>query len=205
MYWTISGTVFPLKGKEEKLISFLKGKGMWGKMEMTDEIEFEIDNFDNSDFDDYIAKNIGPYVTEGSMIAKTPTYQVKYHFFGGKFAKAHLISLGSYFSGEEKEAVKNLPPELVEAVLQVYGAHEIHVNTPAGPIIAKEMPDEDYPGIVVMNEKEPGQPAEILEYSDSAYGDTKSCMQLRVYDVKDPDDEPVAIYQMSQDLRRTEE
>lgn len=127
MYWTINGIVFPIKGKEEKLISFLKGKGMWVKMAQTDEIEFENDDqFDSSDFDDYIAKNIGPYVAEGSMIAKAPTYQVKYRFSDGKFAKAHSVSLGSYFPGEEKEAVKNLPPELVNAVLQIYGAHEIH-------------------------------------------------------------------------------
>lgn len=213
MYWTINGMVIPMKGKETKLISFLKGKRMWGKMATTDEIEFEIDQSDSSDFDDYIAKNIGPYVAEGSMIATAPTYQVKYRFSDGKFAKAHSVSLGSYFSGEEKEAVKNLPSELVNAVLQMYGTqetnvtqvHEIRVNTPAGPIVAKEGPDEDYPGIIIMNEKEPGQPAAILEYSDSAFGNKKSCMQLRVYDMKDPDDEPVAIYQMSQDLRRTEE
>ena len=59
MYWTINGMVIPMKGKETKLISFLKGKGMWGKMATTDEIEFEIDQSDSSDFDDYIAKTLG--------------------------------------------------------------------------------------------------------------------------------------------------
>ena len=82
-----------------------------------------------------------------------------------------------------------------------YGLSELKVDTPAGPIVAKVMPDKEYPGIIVENEEGDGQPAAILEYSPTAFGNTKSCMQLQVYDVRDPDDDPVAIFQMSKDIR----
>lgn len=80
---------------------------------------------------------------------------------------------------------------------------ELHVPTPAGPILAKVLPDSEYPGILVCNDSPgEGQPGAILEYSPTAEGDKKSLMQLRVYGREHPDDDPVAIYEMSADMRK---
>ena len=117
-----------------------------------------------------------------------------------------------YYPSEIEKFVETLPQDVIDAVVKMHAGtkpaakeQELRVQTPAGPIVAKVMPDDEYPGIIVMNEKEPGQPAAILEYSPTAAGNTKNCMQLRVYDETNPDDEPVAIYQMSEDIRTKED
>lgn len=53
--------------------------------------------------------------------------------------------IGDYFPGSEEEFVELLPDEVVNAVLRIYGKQELHVETSAGPILAKEMPDDVRP------------------------------------------------------------
>lgn len=78
---------------------------------------------------------------------------------------------------------------------------EFRVQTPAGPILVKEIPEPEYPGVVVMNEKEPGQPAVVFEFSPTACGDTRSCMEALVYPMEDPCDDPI-IHIMGPDIRK---
>lgn len=206
MYWTISGNIKPSEDKEEKVREYLT-KVMNRVDKDNDRIEFEFFGKESWQFIDLVVNTLTPDVEEGQLttsdsdLVNVPT---RYYFHNGQVHSVSAFDLGGYFPGSEEEFAKLLPDEVVNAVLRIYGKQELRVETPAGPIMAKVMPDDEYPGIIVMNEKEPGQPAAILEYSPTAFGDTKSCMQLRVHDETNPDDEPVAIYQMSRDLRTKE-
>ena len=130
-----------------------------------------------SDFPDALADEIAPYISSGDMDVANEDENDTDKFSRYRFKDGH-------------------------AEVKKYGLSELKVDTPAGPIVAKVMPDKEYPGIIVENEEGDGQPAAILEYSPTAFGNTKSCMQLQVYDVRDPDDDPVAVYQMSSDIRK---
>lgn len=207
MYWTISGYVKPSENKESEVRAYLTKIMNHVEVKEDDRIEFDFDGKESWQFRDLVVNKLAPDVEEGQMTAhdsdlvNPPT---RYYFQNGQVHSEIACELVDYFPGSEEEFAKLLPHEVVSAVLRLYGKQELRVETPAGPIMAKVMPDDEYPGIIVMNEKEPGQPAAILEYSPTADGDTKSCMQLRVYDEVNPDDEPVAIYQMSRDLRTKE-
>lgn len=206
MYWTISGNIKPSEGKEDEVREYLT-KIMDHVEANDDRIAFDFDGKESWQFRDLVVNKLAPDVEEGQMTAhdsdlvNPPT---RYYFQNGQVHSETALDIGDYFPGSEEEFAKMLPDKVVNAVLRIYGKQELRVQTPAGPIMAKVMPDDEYPGIIVMNEKEPGQPAAVLEYSPTAAGDTKSCMQLRVYDETNPDDEPVAIYQMSRDLRTKE-
>lgn len=207
MYWTISGNIKPSEGKEEKVREYLTKVMKYVEVN-EDRIEFYFNDGNKSwQFIDLIVNRLTPDVEEGCLTVdvKSPrNLTTRYYFQNGQVHPETACEIGDYFPGSEEEFAKLLPDEVVNAVLRIYGKQELRVETPAGQIVAKVMPDDEYPGIIVMNEKEPGQPAAILEYSPTAFGDTKSCMQLRVHDEANPDDEPVAIYQMSKDLRMKE-
>lgn len=79
---------------------------------------------------------------------------------------------------------------------------ELRVQTPAGEIRAKVMPDDRYPGILVSNVSPgEGEPAVLVEYSDYADEQRKSCMQALVWPASAPEDDVSAVFQMSSDLR----
>lgn len=207
MYWTISGYVKPSEDKEEKVREYLT-KIMNYVEANDDRIEFYYDYGNESwQFIDLVVNRLTPDVEEGCLtvdVLGSRGNTTRYYFQNGQVHSQTACDLGNYFPGSEEEFARHLPHEVVSAVLRIYGKQELRVETPAGPIMAKVMPDDEYPGIIVMNEKEPGQPAAILEYNPTADDNTKSCMELRVHDETNPDDEPVAIYQMSRDLRTKE-
>ena len=159
-----------------------------------------------SDFPDALADEIAPYISSGDMDVANEDENDTDKFSRYRFKDGHAEYIKGealvYYEGDEKDFIEQLPDAVIEAVKKKYGLSELKVDTPAGPIVAKVMPDKEYPGIIVENEEGDGQPAAILEYSPTAFGNTKSCMQLQVYDVRDPDDDPVAVYQMSSDIRK---
>lgn len=169
---------------------------------------FGYSNDENSSFPSDLADEIAPYISSGDMDVANEDENDTDKFSRYRFKDGHAEYVRGeglvYYKGDEKDFVEQLPDAVIEAVKKKYGLSELKVDTPAGPIVAKVMPDKEYPGIIVENEDGDGQPAAILEYSPTAFGDTKSCMQLQVYDVRDPDDDPVAIYQMSSDIRKKE-
>lgn len=69
---------------------------------------------------------------------------------------------------------------------------DIIVGTPKGEIVAKVIPDQEYPGISLEYVDEDGCPGAIMEYSPKING-----IQLRVYGKSDPNGDPIEIYQMS--------
>lgn len=69
---------------------------------------------------------------------------------------------------------------------------DIIVGTPKGEIVAKVIPDQDYPGISVEYMNKNGCPGAIMEYSPTIDG-----IQLRVYGKNDPNGDPIEIYQIS--------
>lgn len=91
-------------------------------------LEFELTDFIESNLGDYVAKKISPYVFDGSMKMTSSTDRARYHFCSGTFDKTQAIRLEPYYKGEEMEAVKNLPPELIKAVLQTYGQANQNIN-----------------------------------------------------------------------------
>lgn len=169
---------------------------------------FGYSNDENSGFPGALADEIAPYISSGDMDVANEDENDADKFSRFRFKDGHAEYVRGeglvYYKGDEKDFVEQLPDAVIEAVKRKFGITELKVDTPAGPIVAKVMPDKEYPGIIVENEDGDGQPAAILEYSPTAFGDTKSCMQLQVYDVRDPDDDPVAIYQMSSDIRKKE-
>lgn len=160
---------------------------------------------ESSGFPGALADEIAPYISSGDMDVANEDENDADKFSRFRFKDGHAEYVRGeglvYYKGDEKDFVEQLPDAVIEAVKRKFGITELKVDTPAGPIVAKVMPDKEYPGIIVENEDGDGQPAAILEYSPTAFGDTKSCMQLQVYDVRDPDDDPVAIFQMSEDIR----
>ena len=166
---------------------------------------FGYSNDENSGFPGALADEIAPYISSGDMDVANEDENDADKFSRFRFKDGHAEYVRGeglvYYKGDEKDFVEQLPDAVIEAVKRKFGITELKVDTPAGPIVAKVMPDKEYPGIIVENEEGDGQPAAILEYSPTAFGNTKSCMQLQVYDVRDPDDDPVAIFQMSKDIR----
>lgn len=160
---------------------------------------------ESPDFPDVLADEIAPYISSGDMDISNEDENDTDKFSRYRFKDGHAEYIKGealvYYEGDEKDFIEQLPDAVIEAVKKKYGLSELKVDTPAGPIVAKVMPDKEYPGVIVENEDGDGQPAAILEYSPTAFGNTKSCMQLQVYDVRDPDDDPVAIFQMSKDIR----
>lgn len=73
-----------------------------------------------------------------------------------------------------------------------YNTEDIIVGTPKGEIVAKVIPDQEYPGISLEYVNEDGCPGAIMEYSPKI-GE----IQLRVYGKSDPNGDPIEIYQMS--------
>ena len=209
-YWEISGDIVAKRGAFEEVVDLLKGYGMEIDEEKDEEISFSFYDHGSYGMAYSLDNDMRPLVKDGGFTAKTDEDSSTSCFRYGKEPYCEDSVILEYFPSQIDEFVKTLPKDLVDAVVRTYmanadGQQELRVQTPAGPIVAKAMPDDNYPGIIVMNEKEPGQPAAILEYSPTAAEDTKSCMQLDVYDEANPDDEPVAIYQMSKDLRTKEE
>lgn len=64
------------------------------------------------------------------------------------------------------------------------------INTPLGTIFAKQIPDEEYPGIELAfsDNKCSGGPGVILEYNPLKKG-----IVLRVYGPNDPDGDPISV------------
>ena len=72
----------------------------------------------------------------------------------------------------------------------------ICVDTPAGPIKAAIIPDDEYPGIaLVFARKGSGEPGVIMEFTPT--GENAGNVQLRIYTRENPDDEPWKILRMS--------
>ena len=65
--------------------------------------------------------------------------------------------------------------------------NQIQVKTPAGTILSKIMPDDDYLGISTLIQK-PGEPGAIVEYDPG-----RDCIVCRIYTTEDPDGEPIII------------
>lgn len=209
-YWEISGDVVAKKGSFEEVVDLLESYGIDTDEDEDEKITFSFYDHDDYSMPDELDNDLRPLVEGGEFTAKSDEESITGRFRYGKKPYYEETTVLEYYPSEIDEFVESLPQDIIDAVLRKYAKpaaeeQELRVQTPAGPIVAKVMPDEDYPGIIVMNEKEPGQPAAILEYSPTAFGDTKSCMELRVYDEANPDDEPVAIYQMSEDLRKKED
>lgn len=221
-YWEIDGEIVAKKGSVEDVVDILKNYGMsWiynGKPkqkydEEDEKISFSYYGYASSySMPDDLDNDLRPLAEKGEFTAHTDEESSTSCYRYGKEPFYEETTVLEYFPSQIEEFVETLPQDVIDAVVRKYAGtepaakkEELRVQTPAGPIVAKVMPDEDYPGIIVMNEKEPGQPAAILEYSPTAFGDTRSCMELRVYDEANPDDEPIAIYQMSEDLRAKED
>lgn len=209
-YWEISGDVIAKKGSTEEVVNLLESYGVDIDEDEDEKISFSFYDHDSYSMPDELDNDLWPILKGGEFTAKSDEENITGRFRYGREPYYEETTVLEYYPSQIDDFVKTLPKRIVDAVLKEYAKpaakkEEIRVQTPAGPIVAKVMPDEDYPGIIVMNEKEPGQPAAILEYSPTAVGDTKSCMELRVYDEANPDDEPVAVYQMSEDLRAKED
>lgn len=92
------------------------------------------------------------------------------------------------------DLIKASTEELVEELIR--RGEGLTVNTPKGPIVAKVIPDDEYPGIaLVYSEKGTGEPGVIMEYTPT--GENAGNVQLRIYSKENPDDEPVDILRMS--------
>ena len=79
---------------------------------------------------------------------------------------------------------------------RVVESHKMHIQTPAGAIEAKVLPDDEYPGIALLYEGEgSGEPGAIMEYTQT--GENAGHVQLRIYSKENPDDDPWNILQMS--------
>lgn len=79
---------------------------------------------------------------------------------------------------------------------RVVESHKMHIQTPAGAIEAKVLPDDEYPGIALLYEGEgSGEPGAIMEYTQT--GENAGHVQLRIYSKENPDDDPWKILQMS--------
>lgn len=208
-YWALNGSVIAKKGSFEEVMNLLESYGM--QIEDEDEkISFWFGDYSSYGMPDNLDNDLRPLAKDGEFTAKSDEESIEGCFRYGQEPYYEETVMLQYYPSQIDKFVEELPKDLVDAVIRAHARpaakkEELRVQTPAGPIVAKVMPDDEYPGIIVMNEKEPGQPAAILEYSPTAAENTKSCMELRVYDVANPDDEPVAIYQMSEDLRTKED
>lgn len=211
-FWELNGSVVAKKGLIEKVEDVLESYGIDINEEEDEKISFWFDDHSSYGMPDDLDNDLRPLLKDGEFTAKSDEESITGCFRYGQKPYYEETNVLEYYPSQigDEKFVETLPRDLVDAVLKAYARpaakkEELRVQTPAGPIVAKVMPDDEYPGIIVMNEKEPGQPAAILEYSPTAAENTKSCMQLRVYDETNPDDEPVAIYQMSEDLRTKED
>lgn len=73
------------------------------------------------------------------------------------------------------------------------GKSTICIETPAGPIVARDMHDSDYPGIGLFFAGEgSGEPGVIMEYDPN-----KRMVQLMVYTINAPNDDPRYVFPMS--------
>ena len=208
-YWDISGNIIAKKGSIEEVKEVLKNHGIDIDEVEGEKISFSYYEFASYDMPDDLDSDLTPLVEDGEFTAKSDEDSSTSRYTYGEEPDCEESVVLEYYPSQIDDFVKTLPKDLVDAVVRAYAKpaaknEELRVQTPAGPIVAKVMPNDEYPGIIVMNENEDGQPAAILEYSPTAFEDTKSCMQLCVYDEADPDDDPVAIYQMSKDLRAKE-
>lgn len=78
----------------------------------------------------------------------------------------------------------------------VSGSRGFRVKTPAGAIEARELPDDEYPGIALLfAEKGSGEPGAVMEYTPS--GKNAGHVQLRIYSKENPDDEPWDVLRMN--------
>ena len=67
----------------------------------------------------------------------------------------------------------------------------LNISTPKGDIIAKIIPDKEYPGIGVFFNA-PGEPGAIVEYDP-----LKDSIQIRIYGKEDPGGDPISIMELS--------
>lgn len=65
--------------------------------------------------------------------------------------------------------------------------NNLTVHTDAGKIIAKVLPDKEYPGIALLLDKN-RQPGVIMDYDPF-----RKCIQIRVYGKEDPDGDPIHV------------
>ena len=68
---------------------------------------------------------------------------------------------------------------------------KLNISTPKGNIVAKIVPDKEYPGIGVFFNA-PGEPGVIMEYDP-----LNDCIQLRIYGKEDSEGDPVSIMRLS--------
>ena len=208
-YWELDGVIVAKKESSKEVVDVLEKYGTDIDEKENKKIWFSFRDNASYSMPHDLDNDLRPLVEDGEFTAHLDDEHRTYCYRYGKEPCCEETDVLEYYPSQIEDFVKSLPKRIVDAVLKEYAEpaakkQELRVQTPAGPIVAKVMPDEDYPGIIVMNEKEPGQPSAILEYDSTAFEDAKSCMQLCVYDETNPDDEPVAIYQMSEDLRTKE-
>lgn len=67
-------------------------------------------------------------------------------------------------------------------------SERIVVQTPAGNITAKQVPDTEYPGIIIELEGQDGRPGVIMEYDPE-----KKDVIIRVWGKEDPDGDPIYV------------
>lgn len=211
-YWEISGDVVAKKGSFEEVVDLLESYGIDTDEDEDEKISFTYYGSDLYDMPDELDNDLRPLVQSGEFTAKSDEENITGCFRYGREPYYEETTVLEYYPSEIDKFVETLPQDVIDAVLKEYAKpaakeQELRVQTPAGPIVAKVISDDNYPGIIIKNEKEPGQPSAILEYDSdtTAFGDAKSCMQLCVYDEANPYDAPVAIYQMSKDLREKED
>lgn len=104
---------------------------------------------------------------------------------------AVLEPSGSEASGIP-EGILNMMDRIQEA-WENRGTPTITVNTPIGKIEARQIPDNEFPGILLCYAEEGcGEPGAIMEYDTII-----NRIIMRVYSKEDPDGDPESVYEMN--------